>query len=263
MSKTQEVVLAGLAAEVRGAPGERHPLVLIHGLASDRRQWEPLLGALEAVDPERHVLVIDLPGHGGSARRPSYRLDDVVNQIHEAVTAAGLDAPVLVGHSIGGVIATAYAARHPAAAVVNLDQPLLAGPFRDLLLREEATLRGPAYGEVWARLLESMGVYRLPAAARELISPMESARQDQLLGYWEELMTVPAEEHARSRTAEIEAIRSRGVAYHHVAASELAPAYRNWLETVLPQVDITVLDGGGHFPQLVHAEEVAEIVASL
>jgi pimeloyl-ACP methyl ester carboxylesterase len=30
---------------------------------------------------------------------------------------------VLVGHSIGAVIATRYAARHPVRAVVNLDQP--------------------------------------------------------------------------------------------------------------------------------------------
>ncbi|WP_328618209.1 alpha/beta fold hydrolase [Amycolatopsis sp. NBC_00355] len=73
------------------------------------------------------MLALDLPGHGDSPRG-SYAFDDVTDAIHGAVSSAGLTRPVLIGHLIGGVLATAYAARYPARAVVNLDQPL-AGPF--------------------------------------------------------------------------------------------------------------------------------------
>jgi len=64
-----------------------------------------------------------------------------VPAVHEAVRAAGLHRPVLVGHSIGGVLATVYAAEHPARAVLNIDQPLLAGPFAEVLRSKKGTAR--------------------------------------------------------------------------------------------------------------------------
>ena len=59
------------------------------------------------------------------------------------MTEAGLHAPVVVGHSYGGVLATTYAATHHVRGVVNVDQPLLVGAFAALLRQAEPTLRGP------------------------------------------------------------------------------------------------------------------------
>src|SRR4051794_23992965 len=101
-------------------------LLLIHGLTYDHRTWEPLRRQLA---PGRRVLAIDLPGHGTTPRQDTYPLAEVLETIHQQVTAAGLTDPVIVGHSAGGVIATAYAARFPATAVVNVDQILRLGPF--------------------------------------------------------------------------------------------------------------------------------------
>lgn len=79
------------------------------------------------------MVSFDLPGHGGSPRRASYRSDEIAAVVHEAVTGAGLDAPVVAGHSLGGVLATLYAAAYPARGVVNVDQPLLPGNFAEVL----------------------------------------------------------------------------------------------------------------------------------
>src|ERR1700754_4305798 len=130
----------GLASDLFGTADGRPPLVLVHGLTYDRRQWGPLL---DQVGPGRQVLTLDLPGHGGSPRGESYDLDKVAAAIHSAVTEAGLSAPVFVGHSIGGVVATIYAATYPTRGVVNIDQPLLVGRFGDILRQAEPTLRGP------------------------------------------------------------------------------------------------------------------------
>ena len=92
-------------------------------------------------------MAFDLPGHGDSPPRDSYDPADVADVLHDAIGAAGLAALVLVlvlvGHSIGAVLATVYAARHPTRAVPNNDQPLLAGPFGELLRSVEPVLRGP------------------------------------------------------------------------------------------------------------------------
>ncbi|MFC8076444.1 alpha/beta fold hydrolase [Streptomyces sp. NPDC057307] len=262
MNGTRHTTLAGLSADLHGASDARRPIILLHGLSYDRSQWGPLIGELDAVDPGRLVLALDLPGHGGSAPRPSYHLDEVALQVRDAATEAGFDTPVVVGHSLGGALATVYAAAHPAAAVVNIDQPLLAGPFRDVLLRAEPVLRSPAYGEVWEAMLRSMQIDLLPPAARELVSTATTPRQDLLLGYWDEILTTPADVLAEQRTRDMGVLRNRGVAYHHVSGAELPPPYRQWLETVLPDVTVTVIPGSGHFPHLARPVEVAKILAA-
>src|SRR6516225_3243646 len=45
-----------------GFDDERAPLVLLHGLAFDRRQWGPAVNELRLIDDHRRVLVVDLPG---------------------------------------------------------------------------------------------------------------------------------------------------------------------------------------------------------
>ena len=253
--------LAGLSAEMHGTPDVRHPVVLLHGLSYDRRQWGPLLDELEAIDPGRLVLALDLPGHGGSVRRSSYHANEVARSVRRAVVEAGLGPPVLVGHGIGGLLATVYAAAYSAAAVINIDQPLLLGLLRDVLLRAGPALRGPGYTDVWRTLLRSQRTDLLPPAARDLVST--APRQDLLLGYWDELMTTPAITLSRQRMREVTALRDRGVAYHHVSGAEVAVAYRNWLRAALPDVTFTVLADSGHFPHLARPAEMAKIIAAL
>ena len=181
--------------------------------------------------------------------------------MHHAVTAAGLDAPVLVGHSAGGVLATIYAATHPARGVVNLDQPLLAGGFAAVLRRVESVLRSRDFLQVWDELRTGMNIDLLRPAAQRLVNDATTPRQDLMLGYWDELLTVPAEEIDEQRTRELDTIRRNGIAYHHVSGHELDLAYRRWLQTVLPDVAISVFPGSGHFPHLAHPAELAAILA--
>jgi pimeloyl-ACP methyl ester carboxylesterase len=249
-----------LAADLRGTADDRPPLVLLHGLTYDRRQWDPMLGELARIDPGRHVLAVDLPGHGDSAPRASYRLDEVTDALHTAVTGAGLTAPIVVGHSLGGVLATVYARRHPVRGVVNVDQPLLVGRFGDVLRQAEPALRGPGWRQVWDTMLAGMGIDRLPPDARDLVRTATTPRQDLLLGYWAEILTTGADDLTRQRTQDLDAIRRAGVPYHHVAGAPLDPAYQAWLEETLPGVTVTVLAGSGHFPHLARPADFARLL---
>lgn len=238
-----------LAGTLTGVAGEQPPLVLLHGLTFDRRQWGPLLHEL----PGRRALALDLPGHGESPQPAEHSRATLAELVHRAVTAAGLDAPVVVGHSAGGVLATAYAARFPAAAVVNLDQPLVLGGFGDLLHRVEPVLRGPGWRDVWDRLLGGMGIEALPAGARDLVESCVP-RQDQLLGYWDEILRHPNAVVDATSRAELTTVVGRGIGYHFVTSD---PGPQEWLP---PQATITVLPGG-HFPHLAHPRELAALLA--
>jgi pimeloyl-ACP methyl ester carboxylesterase len=105
----------GLAHHRAGA-GE--PVVLIHGVGSQWQVWQPLLPALER---ERDVIALDLPGFGGS---PSLPIGVVPNAsaLADAVAAfldeLGIERPVIGGNSLGGWVALELAARERARAVV-------------------------------------------------------------------------------------------------------------------------------------------------
>ena len=88
-----------LVADSSGSPDGRPPLVFLHGLTFNRTSWRPVLDELDAIDPDRRIVAFDLPGHGDSRPLPIHDAEVVVAAVRGAVEAAGLDAPVMVGHS--------------------------------------------------------------------------------------------------------------------------------------------------------------------
>jgi|SRR5690606_4681189 len=244
-----------LDLELTGNDESKPPVVLLHGLTFDRTMWAPLVASLG----DRRVMTLDLPGHGVSARRDSYAPREVAEVVHEAVTAAGLSRPVVVGHSIGGLLATVYAAHHPARAVLNIDQPLLVGPFREMLQSAEPVLRGPDYLRVWNQLLAGMGLDELEPSLRTHLR--STPRQDLLLGYWQEVLDEPSESLREQRSLELTALQRSGTPYHYVSRNPVPDGYEVWLRDHLPDIGITVLPGSGHFPHLAQPEALVAILA--
>ncbi|MGC5310633.1 alpha/beta fold hydrolase [Micromonospora zamorensis] len=241
--------------------GDRPPLVLLHGLTYDRRQWDPVRRELAAIDPNRQVLTLDLPGHGDAPRRQSYRMAEVAEVLHDQVTEAALAQPIVVGHSVGAVVATTYAARYPVRGVVNLDQILLPGPFGAAVRQAESTLRGPDWRRVWDGMLAGMGIESLPPEAREIVTTVTDPRPDLLLGYWGEILRGSDEDVAAERHRDLRSIGERGIPYRWVTSSEPPPRYLTWLTETLPEVVVTVLPGG-HFPHLAEPATIARLLAT-
>lgn len=92
--------------------GRGEPVVLLHSSCSSRRQWGPLVKALEG---RYRSLALDLYGYGeteGPPRPESFELEEEVALVRHVLDR--VHAPVhLVGHSYGGAVALATALRHP------------------------------------------------------------------------------------------------------------------------------------------------------
>jgi pimeloyl-ACP methyl ester carboxylesterase len=108
-----------------------------------------------------------------------------------------------------------------------------------------------------------MHIEELPPEARELVRTRTDPRQDLLLGYWDDLMRLPADEFTAQRESELRSIAGHRLPYAFVTSAEPDPAYAKWLIGLLPDARLEVLPGGGHFPHLAHPAALAELVTRL
>ncbi|MEV6348353.1 alpha/beta fold hydrolase [Actinoplanes sp. NPDC051851] len=108
-----------LAHRTAGDPAHP-PLVLLHGLGDDGAEWEPLLPELARA---HHVHALDLRGHGDSPHPGDYSFELMRDDVLAHLDTAGIATCVLLGHSMGAVVATlvAQAAPHRVTRLVLED----------------------------------------------------------------------------------------------------------------------------------------------
>src|SRR5215469_8157930 len=124
-----------VAYRMWGAPTGRG-IVLIHGGGAHSRWWDHI-GPLLAAD--RQVIAMDLSGHGDSGRRDAYTIDTWASEVLAVAADAGLtEPPVVIGHSMGGIVAlrlaSMFGSRIEGAVVID-------SPLRDRAPEEQEARR--------------------------------------------------------------------------------------------------------------------------
>lgn len=92
-------------------------LVFLHGIGGAARAWR---GQLDFFGDRYRAMAWDMPGYGGSAPLPAVSIAALAEALADFLRQVGATRPVLVGHSIGGMIVQQLLARDPriAGAVV-------------------------------------------------------------------------------------------------------------------------------------------------
>jgi pimeloyl-ACP methyl ester carboxylesterase len=108
------VTVNGLRLRFRdwGGPGAV-PALAFHGFALNAHSWDEVAPALSA---RLRLLAFDQRGHGLSEWAKDladYSREQMIRDIEEIVRALAVDRPVVIGHSMGGMNALGFAARHP------------------------------------------------------------------------------------------------------------------------------------------------------
>jgi len=91
----------------------RTPAIALHGFALNCHSWDEVAPRLRS---RLHLLAFDQRGHGLSDRADrveDYTRENMVADLECAVRALDLARPVVIGHSMGGMNAMIFAARHP------------------------------------------------------------------------------------------------------------------------------------------------------
>jgi pimeloyl-ACP methyl ester carboxylesterase len=224
-------------------------IVFVHGITDQRGEWAEVVASLAT---DHRCLVVELRGHGESGDATDYSAVAMAQDVAAVVDAAGLaEPPWLIGHSLGAVVATVYAASAPTRGVVNVDQPLRFSDFADALAPLAPLLRGSAdeFHAALGAVFEAMQGDRLPdPVGQRLAAHRAGARQAVVLGVWN-LVLDGAPEDLDALAASIGA--SVTVPYLCLHGLALAPGYQDWLAGVLPQAVVEEWPEHGHYLHLV------------
>ncbi len=102
---------AGTALRISDSGGTGTPVVLLHGYLETLDVWEDFSTFFT---PRYRVVAIDIPGHGISqVMGEVHTMEFVADVLAGVLDKQGIDRCFVVGHSMGGYVAEAFAARYP------------------------------------------------------------------------------------------------------------------------------------------------------
>lgn len=230
---------------------DRPAILLVHGAAFTRRMWAPQIEHLSA---EFRVIALDLPGHGSRAASP-FTMSRAVDLVRQCIEGEANRRALLVGLSLGGVVALETAHHYPQAvaglilsgASVDYRQPRLrlVGLATWLLLRY-------IYPERWLTRLQQRALPGMigPELAQEQIEAgfyfrgaAPAYRELGRIHYLEDLATYPGP--TLILNGEHDTINRRGEGAFVAAA-------RNGR--------VQVIKGAGHAVNLERPHEFSEVV---
>lgn len=245
------VALAADGDEMR----ERPTVVLLHGGPGsfDHSYFKPDFARLADV---AQVVYLDLLGHGRSewGDPADWTFEAAADAVRDFCDALGIERPVVLGHSLGGMVALVYGIRHPEQPAGLVFQSIFGRFDLERTVDSFRRVGGDELAEVAHRAYGGVGPE---------VTPEEWAPCWQLFGSW-----VPGDEE-RARTVANAELNPRGIALlrefdlldeaHRIACPTLVcggeldpiapPAALQELYAALPSenAQLEVVDGAGHF----------------
>lgn len=233
--------------------GEGPAVLLVHGTGGTTFDWES--SVLDSLAPGHRVIALDLYGMGFSERNEAFHYGFALwaDQLVGTLDALGIERASVIGQSLGGAIATAFAGRHPERVerLVSVDSGPWLPPFMGVLLTPglgEAFLgrrdywperpdEPPAYAE---RMRQ---VYRIRGTRRALLRAIRGQFLD-----------------ARTYFSALARVACPVLLVHGGADDIIPLRAAASLQRRLPGSQLVVLEGAGHFAMQDAPKQFAEVV---
>jgi N-formylmaleamate deformylase len=236
--------------------GGKPPLVLLHGLLGSGACWAPLARSLEN---EYDVLMPDARGHGDSSTPlHGYRYEDHAADIVGLIGGLGLSAPVLLGHSMGGMTAAVVASL--AATIIRaviLVDPTFLTPQRQRevcdsdVAEQHRRLLSQDRCDVLANLRS-----RHPHRSPEILELIANARLQTWMSAFDVLTPPNPEYHQLVNTIDVPILFIMG------DAGVVCPETASELQGINSRIRVELIQGAGHAVQYDQPERFETVVRS-
>lgn len=143
--------------------GKGVPLIFLHGIGGAARLWTPQIEHFSRRGYE--AIAFDLPGYGGQEQLDDgISFDQLADALEDVIARTEVERPVLVGHSLGGMVVQTFLRRHPEgarAAVLSGTSPAFGNPqgeFQQKFLADRLRPldEGKTMGELAPQLVAGM-----------------------------------------------------------------------------------------------------------
>lgn len=227
-----------------GAP----PLLFVHGWACDHTHFAPQAAQFA---PRHRVVSLDQRGFGTSdAPEQDYTLEGFADDLAAACEGLDLQCPVIVGHSLGGAVAFAAAARHPKlASGLVLCDPAVFYPAAALAVFEDLATRLTEDD-----YLDTARIFAENALFLDSDDPALKTRITARMLDTPQHVMVSAIRHLARLDSETTGARVRVPILCILAAKPFVEVER--FRSVCPQVEVVQTKHAGHFHQLLAPTEV-------
>ncbi|WP_372059467.1 alpha/beta fold hydrolase [Vibrio sp. 10N.261.51.F12] len=171
-------------------------VVFIHGWMDNAASFHKQLSIIEQLQPNWRVLAIDLPGHGLSTHKNGdhfYSFHDYIDDLHRVLVNLQAINAILVGHSLGALIASCYSAAFPdnVAGLVQIEAhfPIAESPEQSVTRLRKGVESRERWRKKSARALPSFDdaiTMRMQATKLDLTSVRPIVERDvkQVEGKW-------------------------------------------------------------------------------
>jgi 3-oxoadipate enol-lactonase len=108
------------------------PVIFLHGIGGGARSFAPQIASF--ADAGYQPIALDLPGYGTRTPVESMTFDALAEDVELTILRSALERPVLVGHSMGGMVVQTLLRRRPddyRAAVLSCTSPAFGNPAGD------------------------------------------------------------------------------------------------------------------------------------
>ncbi len=262
--KDKIATLNGLRMHYREWGSEdKPPFILLHGIARVARCFDHLAPHLAQ---DYRVIAVDMRGHGASDWHPqgAYMVEDYADDIEALIEQLGLREVLLWGASTGGRVAQMLAGRHPAwiKAVVVED----VGPERPTAVSNRRGERMAKEASGWASVDELLAHIKTTnprtdnAVLRHLAQHGSRLREDGRV-VWKRDPAILKGFVPTALWSTVQKIRCPIIYVLGGLSAIVPPETQQELQTRLPQCQIVMMPGLGHYPSDEKPEDFLAIVA--
>lgn len=242
-----------------------YSIVILHGLFGSSKNW---ISISKFLSNQADVYALDLRNHGDSPHSPAHDLHDMVLDLAEFIRSESIQDPVLLGHSMGGLVVMYYSLLQEQENLPSISRIII----QDIAPR--------SYPFVYEKEVAAMSLDISKCRSRSEIDDLMSElvpdtfirqflqmslerRED---GSYRWKLNVDGISHSRKMFGDVfTKLSSIGLPSLFILG-ELSPYIKSsdqdLIRSLFPNSEIEVLEGAGHYLQHTHAEKFLSIISN-